>query len=1426
MKKKEVFKIYELTNPQKNILQMDQVNNKCSSVSHILSVMKLNSVLDTKILKKTIEKIIERNDSFHIHFKRNKDGSYSQFFADPEKPIINIHKINNENISPIKEFYKNFELSLVQLFAFGLVFTPTHTYVFYKSHHIIADGWGMTQVAEQIKEIYSKLLSGETLDNYTKPSYTSLIKREQDYLTSSKYKTDYAFWNKYVSNLGTTRLFHNDDMFQKDAIRSEHLIPSTLAKDIDSFCQSNSISEYAFFLAILSIYFSKIYNSKNMVFGTPFLNRQKRVNEFQSTGLYICNLPLLINPINNNDFLSLCRNINTTNLALFKHANFPCQQIQHLYHKNTNKTDSLFEVGFSYQINELHDTLPDGDKGHCEWCFLGEQNNPLTIHLTVLNHDKLLSFDYWTSCFTQKEINQMNEIIKHLIKQILSGTQNISKLNVLPEEAVEIIKKFNNSGNIQTDNTVVNIFKKIVEKNPTQTALICGEETLTYSELDQKSTNLAKFLINNKLPKGKPIVLFFDKSLNMIISILAVLKAGSCYVPILPNENTSRIEYILKDCNPFCILTDSTHKETPKNINSTIFTVDTIEKTPKVQLDTSSILPESVAYIIYTSGSTGNPKGTMVKHTNIVNLIKSIEKDNTLKASHEDVCMSLLKYSFDASGIDIYTALLFGATLLLVKKEDELNPEKVLHLIEHHHVTRSFLIPKWIEQIAYQEKTGKYNLTSLRILGSGGESLKPYLVQNLIKKYPELKILNLYGPTETTMFTTCKQISKEDAKSNTNTIGRPIYGSRLAVVNSDLEFLPPNTEGELIIYEDKTSIKNIAKGYLNLPKQTENKFVTIYNPITQENVKAYKTGDIVKLSTKGEIEFIGRDDDVVKVNGGYLVALNEVEKKIQTLLGNDFDTYPIAIPFKNTKVIILFIVSHETNISMYSIRNYINNNISFYMKPKKIIEIPEFPRNSSGKIDRKKLKKIAEEYMSESKNRVEHPRTKTEKDIYKVIKKFVAIDTISINDDFIDDLGIDSLDLTNVYTALDKYNLEIQDIYNNPNIKELAKFIDSNQSSSDIKPNLANLSSCKITNQVRQFDMTTVLLTGVTGFLGIHILRDLLLNEKVKKIDCIIRNKINANGKKRLEKMIEYYYNSDPKLIKLIEKKVTIFNGDVTKELLGLDQKSYEQLKSEVTTVINSAANVRHFAKPDQIRKDNVKSVIYLIDFCGSSISLAHISTLSIAGFKGSRTKDITFNENTLYFEQEFENNPYLVSKFEAEKAVLYASNYKRLNAAIFRIGNIMPRYEDGKFQQNATQNVFLLAMKSILDCKMIPKEFYNTSLEFSPVEECSKMIVNLISQNAGRTIYHILNNNEITILELTTLLNRLGCDIVETDLNTFKNNINKYTDEYTKEYLLGQNLNKYSQNLTLKDLEKAKLSWHKTDTEYIKKVIKVIKSL
>ena len=1413
--------VYKLTNPQKNILEMEQVNSGNNSINHILSILKLSGKLNTEILEKTIKIIIEKNDSFHINIEKINE-SYKQYFSKPNIFYIEKYFIENDDISKIINLYQKLELGLKKLYAFGLVFTSNFTYVIYKAHHIISDGWGMTQVGEQIKEIYSKLIKGEELANYNKPSYINLIKREEKYLESSKYNLDMKFWDEYTKNLDIPHLFNNSDIFKKDANRIEYLIPKSISEKIDCFCSNNSISEYCFFLAIYAIYFKKIYNVNPMVFGTPFLNRLKKYNDFECTGLYVCNLPLNISVTSCTDFLSLCKNINSSNLSLFRHSSFPYHKIENLYHKNTHNTDSLFEVGFSYQINESQNSLSNGDKGEYTWYFSKKQNNPLTIHLTILNHEKQLSYDYLKSCFNEKQIKQMNEIIFHIITQILNGKTEIKNIDIIPKSAYEIISKFNNSGDIiRKDTNVIEIFEKIVQKYQQKTAIICGEEKISYKKLYNKTCTLANYLQKNGLKKGMAVALFFDKSIEMIISILAVLKSGGCYVPILPDEEEKRIEYILNDCKPFCILTNKKHKD---KIKGNIICIEEIDLSKQENCDTN-IMPNDIAYIIYTSGSTGNPKGTMVMHKNICGLIESISQDKITKAKSNDICMSLLKYSFDASGIDIYTALLFLSILLLVEKQDELNPKKVLSLIEKYKVTRSFLIPKWLEHIASYDENSKYDLSSLRILGSGGEVLKPHLIESLLKKYPKLKILNLYGPTEATMFTTCKKVKKEDIKKNHLTIGRPIYGSRLAIINSDLEFLPPNIPGELIIYEDNKSIQNIAKGYLNLPKQTEKKFINIYNPIIKEMVRAYRTGDMAKLTDTGEIEFIGRDDDVVKVNGGYLVALNEVEKKIQNILGNTFEIYPVAIPFKNTKIIILFITKKEKNIALYNIKNHINDNISFYMRPKKIIELEELPRNSSGKIDRKKLIEIAKNYLEDTKHSIKLPETKTEKEIYKIIKKFVDLRTISITDDFIDDLGIDSLDLNNVYTELKKYNISIQDIYNNPCIKDLADFIDKNVNAKII-PNLEKINEAKILNNVKPFNLEKILLTGVTGFLGIHLLRELLINKNVKKIYCIIRNKINLTSEQRLNNMIKYYFNSDNNIIKLVKQKVIVLNGDITKKYLGIDEHTYKKLKNNITTVINSAANVRHFVKPEKIKKDNVESVNYLIDFCGTNISLAHISTLSIAGFKNKNTKNTIYSENNLYINQEFNNNPYLISKFEAEKNILYANNYKKLNSIIFRMGNIMPRLSDGVFQQNANQNVFLLAIKSILDCKMIPKEFLNTKIEFSPVDECANIIISILQKNYKNSVYHILNNNEITILELKTLLNDLGCDILETNLEKFKTELVKYTDEYTKEYLLSQNLNKYTQEVSLKLIEKCDKYWHKTDIDYINNILKIIKTL
>lgn len=1418
--KKEV---YELTNPQKNIWELEQINGSGTPINHIMSVLKLNSKLDEDLLVKTMNKIIEKNDSFHLRFIKN-GTSLCQYVEDYQYVPIETKHFDTDDISSAIEEYQNLELSLNKLFSICLVFTPCSSYVLYKSHHIIADAWSMSQVAEQIKDFYEKLQRNEQEDAFEKPSYLPFIDREKAYYESNKFHIDEQFWNDYVAKIPSTKLFQNSDYLKKDGKRYIQPLDAGLFNSISAYCQENRITEYAFFLGILSIYFSKIYNLEKVTFGTPFLNRQKRLKELECTGMFVSTLPLMVEVDTQDTFLSLCKKISSTNMSLFKHSGYPYHKIQEAFCNTAKDNSGLYEIGFSYQINKQENAMENEDLGECSWLFSGQQNNPLTIHLTTLNNDKVLNYDYLFTCFTEDEIKKMNSFILHIISQVLKGKSNLIDINLLTDEDVSALTAFNLTGNIENSNeTAISIFDDVVARYPDNIAILYDNKEITYSELNKKINNIAKALLNLGITKNVPVALFLDKSIDMIVAMFAVLKAGGCYVPILPDESASRVEYILNDCKPKCILT---HKDYDTKIptKSVIINLDTYGFNGFYDISANKPSPEDTAYIIYTSGSTGNPKGTMVMHKNIAGLKASIEKDAVLKATSKDISISLLKYSFDASGIDIYSSLLFGGKLVLVKKEDELNPEKVIRIMEQEKVTRSFLIPKWLEHIAVQDKLLNADLSSLKILGTGGETLKPYIIENLLSKYSNLKVLNLYGPTETTMFTTYKQVSVFEIKNNYSSIGKPIYGSRLLVVNSNLEVMPIDTKGELVVYEDENSIQNIAKGYLNLPEITKARFVEVYSPILGKTVKAYRTGDIVKINKDLDIEFIGRNDDVVKVNGGYLVALNEVQNKIQKLLGNNFEVYPIAVPYKNTKAIFLFLTKKEKNINLYNIKNYINSNISFYMKPKKIIELEEFPRNSSGKINRKELETLALNYLEKNNNNRVAPKSDLEIEIYNYVKELIDLDEFSITDDLIEDLGIDSLSLTAIYTYLEKYNILIQDIYNNSNIKDLAKFIESN-SSSQAKPDLTGIEDIQILNNVKQFDLSTVLITGVTGFLGIHLLRNLLLNENTEKIYCVIRNKINLNGKTRLQKMIDFYFASDENLLKLIEQKVTILNGDMTKNQLGLDQNTYSKIKETVTCVINSAANVKHFAKPAQIYKDNVQSVINLIDFCGDKISLAHISTLSIAGFKGDLTKNKIFDENTLFINQEFNNNPYLVTKFEAEKEILKATK-SGLNAVIFRLGNIMPRVSDGVFQENANQNVFLASLKAIINSKVVAKDLLGFKLEFSPVDECADIILGLLKNSSSNSIYHILSNKEITIAELKTILKFLNCDLLDVDLKTFIDEIKQSADEYTKEYILGTNTNIYSQDITLSKLEELNLEWASVDIQYVQKILNIIKRL
>lgn len=883
-------------------------------------------------------------------------------------------------------------------------------------------------------------------------------------------------------------------------------------------------------------------------------------------------------------------------------------------------------------------------------------------------------------------------------------------------------------------------------------------------------------------------------------------------MPILPEEQEDRRNYILNDCKPACVLV---HKDYYKLIGNNKY----INLDNENYLNNENIKSQNkendIAYMIYTSGTTGNPKGVKVMHKNICSLKYSLENDKILKPTSKDISLSLLKYSFDASGIDIYSALLFGGKLVLVKKENELNPNLVVRLMEKEKITRSFLIPKWLEHIALEDERQNANLSSVKILGSGGESLKPELIKTLYEKYSNLKIVNLYGPTETTMFTTYKIIGKKELEDNYTTIGKPIYANRALILNKSEEIMPIGISGELCIYEDKFSSQNIADGYLNKIEETNKKFKKIYDPLIDKDIRIYKTGDIARLNNDLELEFCGREDDIVKVNGGYLISLNEVQKRIKDILKYNYDVEVLAIPNNNTKVLVAFIKQKKQHSNIDDINKFINNKLTFYMRPKKIIKIEDFPSNNSGKIDRKKLKEEAIELLKAKAN-VILPSTQTEQIIYNVTKKYVTTQEISITDDFMQDLSIDSLAIASIYTELESLGIEMQDIYTYTNIKELAQFIDnSKKQDSNFKVDDIN-----IVNDSKRFNLRNILLTGVTGFLGIHLLYELLSKECVEKVYCIIREKDFKSAQERFKEKINYYFNKD--LQECINKKVVIIEGNVTKQKFGLEEKEYLSLQKSITTVVNSAANVRHYGKEESIIDTNVQSVKNILEFCKNNISLAHMSTLSIGGFKTKESENFVFTEDSFNIKQTLNNNPYLISKLKSEELILNDN----VNSKIFRLGNIMPRQTDGIFQNNYEQNAFVNAIKVILDMQKIPQEFLNEEIELTPVDECAKSIAKLLESDSNNKVYHIVNDKLIKVEELVNILQDNNYNIEVVSIETFieeLNNCRGIGRQYIKEYALKNKVNKYSIKKTIYQLEKMNFKWKEIDAKYIKNIVKII---
>ena len=1420
-------KLYNLTMPQKAILLTERYYSN-TNINNICGTAIIKEKVNFTILEKALNLLVQNNDSLRIKLVK-KDNSYKQTLNDYKYFPISVIELNSQDElrdlqnSTVKKLF-NLEDNLCELKMFK--FPEGNGGFIVNIHHIISDGWSLGLISRRVMEAYEALSNNSTVEYNPSYSYLNYINSEQDYINSNKYINDKEYWNEKFSTIPTPislpSTTKSSDEFSCIADRELFYISKNLLNKLKKYCKERKVSLFNFFMSIFSVYFSKINNINDFTIGTPILNRSN-FNEKNSIGMFINTIPLRINIDENQTFESLINNIGSDTLNALRHQKYPYENILEDLRKKEPSTPPLYNIVLSYQITKANNT--SNFEYTTDWNFNGSLSDDLSIQFYDLDESQKLSvaYDYKTLKYSKEFIKDMHARILEIIKQILDNSAiQIKDINLISlKEDFKINNIFNNTlVKYNKKENVIEQFYKQVKKHPKKIAIICNNETITYEELNKKSNILANYLLEKTNNKKQIIGIMLNRTIEMAVGLLAILKTGSAYLPIDPEYPEDRILYMLdnSDSNLLLVNNSTENKINFKNKININFSNSLYSKHSDKNIKTN-INPEDLIYLIYTSGSTGKPKGVMLKHKNIINFLLGTKQ--VIDFNPEKIMASVTTICFDIFVLEFWGALTSGMQLILATEREQNNVIELNNLCLKTNANMIQTTPSRFSAFLQSSNHTQFlsNMTDIMI---GGEAFPDALLKKF-KKITKASIFNMYGPTETAVWSTIKKIT------NTITIGKPIANTTCYVLDKNKKLLPPYIPGELYIGGD-----GVSNGYYKRDELTNEKFTP--SPF-KKNETIYNTGDLAYFTKKGELIHLGRSDFQIKLRG-YRIELGEIENKILSI---PEITHNIVIPDENNKYLICYYTSTD-NIDTNKVTEILLKELPNYMVPSYFHKLDKLPLTPNGKLDRKKLPKI-----DINSNEKELYSTKTEKKISETISKILNKENIDINAPFMT-LGLDSLDLIQVQTKLIKYNfiLNTQDFFKFNTVKSLAKHIDENihiykdsdaQVPIEFRHKPDEILACINNYTLSDENLGNIFLTGANGFIGIHLLHEIISSTN-SNVYCLVRGNSLNHSTDRIKERYSFYFNQN--IDELINNRIFILNGNIEKENLGLSDKNINLLKNNISTVIHTAAIVKHYGDFEEFKKVNINGTQNVSNFSFTNNKrLIHISSISVSGnyLVKQDNRNIEFSENNLYIGQNYSNNVYVHSKFEAEKIVL---DYMKqgLNAQIHRIGILSGRFSDGVFQENISDNAFYSRIKSIISLSAISESMLQHEIEFTPVDICTKAIVKLAKNKiADNKIYHLYNHNFTTIENIINTLRKFDINVEVLNNKDFQNKILELSSQNNSKALSGiindldlddnslMSINynfsvKIKSEYTRKYLNLLKNNWNECDLNYLTKII------
>ncbi|MGV3610689.1 MAG: amino acid adenylation domain-containing protein [Fluviicola sp.] len=1026
---------------------------EASKAYHMPAAFRINGQLDYQRLEEAVNMVVEKHESLRTVFKE-MNGDPVQCILPMEDAYVKIDQFALDSYSGalneflISDWARPFDLHKGPLLRCSLIRASSETILSFNMHHIISDGWSINVLFSDVTKAYS-LLTNKNRQSLVplEIQFKDFAIWQRNYLTDDKLQEQLSYWKDTVFAQGVSALelpldFHRPEIKTYNGDTLHYTFSKELSQQVKQSNFKAGVSLFMSLMANVSILLKKLANQSDITIGTPISGRDTTQLQHQ-IGFFVNTLPIRTEVLGNMSYLELLANERNNILKAFDYQYFPFELLVHeLQPKRDLSRSPLFDVMVVFQNMEV---LEDNQKGFGESVKLEK----VAVSSGITKYDLTFSFSEESGCI-QLELEFNTDLFRResieryvaYLQTILETTSSkeevlIADINIQsPAEQALIVSKGDRTGvNYNENETIISLFDQCVKNFPTNCALKVGDKEISYAELDQKSGQLARVLKEHQVQKEDLVVLHTDRSEWMLVAILGALKAGAAYVPVDPAYPASRIEYILNDSQSKLLLFDGELSEAtqaliPQETSCLNLATISYEGEPY----TATLEPEQLAYVIYTSGTTGNPKGVLVEHRNVNRLL--FNDEDLFDFNEKDTWSLFHSYCFDFSVWEMYGALLKGGKLVMVPKEIAQDSSAFFDFLQIEKITVLNQTPTAFRSLSLlnNKRFGEIDL-SVRYVVFGGEALMPEILEPWKKAYPQCKLINMYGITETTVHVTYKQITEDEIKANKSIIGDPIPTLSCYVLDQDLKPVTMGVVGELCV-----GGAGVARGYHNRPELTAEKFVD--NPF-RSNEKLYRSGDFARILSNGEIEYIGRKDEQVKIRG-HRIEIGEIEAALLKLPEiND----AVVLAKKNAQgeyELSAYIISDNPGtFSMSDLRLKLQKYLPAYMVPGYCIELTEFPITSNGKLDKDALPSLTD--VSSPSTEYVAPGNNVEEIVVKIWEEILEISPIGIRDNFFD-LGGHSLKATRVLSKIQLefgVKIDLKNLFIDPTVEHLANYIET-----------------------------------------------------------------------------------------------------------------------------------------------------------------------------------------------------------------------------------------------------------------------------------------------------------------------------------------------------------------------------------------------